>query len=64
MEDNREEKAYQVVVNQGDGGSRQSIWPFGKLVPSGWKSLEVSGNKEKCLEFIRANWNGTDYPPK
>ena len=61
METKQEEKEFRVVVNQ---DNRHSLWPFGKLVPTGWKPLEVTGDKEACLEFIRGNWDGTEYPGK
>ena len=49
---------WQVVLN---GEEQYSVWPVKKEIPLGWRSVEVSGTKEKCLEYIDSTW--TDMRP-
>ncbi|GAA3960945.1 MbtH family NRPS accessory protein [Actinomadura viridis] len=45
---------YKVVVNDEE---QYSIWPVDRDDPLGWKSVGVSGTKERCLEHIRMVWS-------
>jgi len=49
---------WHVVIN---GEEQYSVWPVQKEMPLGWRSVEVSGTKEKCLEYIDNTW--TDMQP-
>ena len=50
---------YVVVINDED---QYSIWPEFKLVPAGWRAMDVSGNREHCLTYIEQHW--TDLRPR
>lgn len=45
---------YAVVRNDEE---QFSIWPSGRPIPLGWRSVGVDGTKAECLEFIEHNWN-------
>lgn len=47
-----------VVVNVEE---QYSIWPYNKEIPNGWHDVGISGNKEKCLDYIKKTW--TDMRP-
>lgn len=49
---------YVVVSNDEE---QFSIWPSGRTIPLGWRSVGVEGEKAECLEFIERNW--TDMRP-
>ena len=49
---------YNVVVNHEE---QYSIWPVGKDIPLGWKSVGKSGPKTECLNYIKEVW--TDMRP-
>ncbi len=51
--------AYDVVVNDEE---QYSIWAVGRAVPAGWRTVGVSGTREKCLEHVEEVW--TDMRPK
>ena len=53
------EDEYRVVVNDEE---QYSLWPAFRAIPVGWADALMTGTKEDCLEFIRANW--TDMRPK
>lgn len=55
---NSTERLYEVVVNHEE---QYSIWPAGKSVPAGWKSVGILGAKESCLSHINNVW--TDMRP-
>ena len=57
-EEKEDKRTYAVVVNHEE---QYSIWPLGREVPLGWKTLEVNGPKEKCLAHIKEVW--TDMRP-
>ena len=44
---------YVVVSNDEE---QFSIWPSGRIIPLGWRSVGVEGVKAECLEFIERNW--------
>jgi MbtH protein len=52
------ETAYDVVVNDEE---QYSIWPAGRELPEGWRTVGVSGRKDECLAHIREVW--TDITP-
>ncbi|MET9855050.1 MbtH family protein [Streptomyces sp. NPDC006450] len=47
-----------VVVNEEE---QYSIWPEGKEIPAGWRSVHGPSEKDECLEYIEAHW--TDMRP-
>jgi MbtH protein len=47
-----------VVVNEEE---QYSIWPEGKEIPAGWRSVHVPAEKDECLEYIETHW--TDMRP-
>lgn len=49
---------YYVVVNHEE---QYSIWPEGKNLPLGWKTVGEAKPKEQCLEYIEQVW--TDMRP-
>jgi len=50
--------SYTVVVNHEE---QYSIWPEGRDIPDGWRSLGVSGTEAECLDHIEQIW--TDMRP-
>jgi MbtH protein len=53
-----EETTYEVVVNHEE---QYSIWPTGRELPLGWRTVGTSGVKAVCLEYINKVW--TDMRP-
>jgi MbtH protein len=54
----QEDAVFHVVINS----ERQySIWPEGKVVPAGWGTVGVMGDKASCLDHIEKTW--TDMRP-
>lgn len=53
-----EERDYEVVINDEE---QYSIWPVGRELPLGWRTVGVSGSKEVCLAHIDKVW--TDMRP-
>lgn len=49
---------YEVVVNHEE---QYSIWPVGREVPLGWKTVGKSGSKKEVLDYIEEVW--TDMRP-
>ncbi|MFF3482682.1 MbtH family protein [Streptomyces sp. NPDC002701] len=47
-----------VVVNEEE---QYSIWPEGKEIPAGWRSVRAPAEKDECLEYIETHW--TDMRP-
>lgn len=58
QEETEDTTIYQVVMNHEE---QYSIWPSGKEIPLGWKSVGQSGPKAECLRYIEAVW--TDMRP-
>lgn len=52
------QELYEVVKNIEE---QYSIWPQNKEVPSGWKKVGYSGEKDVCLKHIEQVW--TDMRP-
>ncbi|HEY0525322.1 MAG TPA: MbtH family NRPS accessory protein [Stellaceae bacterium] len=52
------EPQYDVVVNDEE---QYSIWPAGKAIPNGWRSVGSRGDKSSCLAYIKEVW--TDMRP-
>lgn len=50
---------YTVVINHEE---QYSIWPDGREIPLGWKSIGKSGTKKDCMTYIEEVW--TDIRPK
>lgn len=57
FEDN-DGRRYVVVVNHEE---QYSIWPHGREIPAGWRTVGVDGDKSRCLEYIDEVW--TDMRP-
>jgi MbtH protein len=53
-----ENRDFDVVVNDDE---QYSIWPVGRSVPAGWRTVGVRGKKAVCLEHIERVW--TDLRP-
>jgi MbtH protein len=51
-------RRYTVVVNDEE---QYSIWPVGRVIPTGWLVAGVSGTKRECLAQIDELW--TDMRP-
>jgi MbtH protein len=51
-------RTYVVVVNHEE---QYSIWPDGREIPAGWRSVGVTGEKPVCLAYIEKVW--TDMRP-
>lgn len=49
---------YEVVINIEE---QYSIWPQGREVPLGWRTVGKSGPKADCLAYIKEVW--TDMRP-
>ncbi|MGA8117742.1 MAG: MbtH family NRPS accessory protein [Actinocatenispora sp.] len=47
-----------VVVNDEE---QYSIWPHGRDIPNGWRTVGDAGSQEACLDYIEKNW--TDIRP-
>lgn len=58
MEDSKDTGIYKVVVNHEE---QYSIWPDDRDLPVGWQDTGESGEKEKCLSYIKMVW--TDMRP-
>jgi MbtH protein len=58
MTSEHEGEIYIVVLNHEE---QYSIWPEYKSIPDGWHPAGKSGDKEACLEYIKAVW--TDMRP-
>lgn len=46
-------KSWSVVINL---EHQYSIWPTFKAIPLGWKTVEKTGTKEECLNYIKEVW--------
>jgi MbtH protein len=55
---NENENTYEVVINHEE---QYSIWQTGKEIPGGWRTVNKSGTKEECLDYIEEVW--TDMRP-
>jgi MbtH protein len=44
---------YRVVVNHEE---QYSIWPDYKEIPDGWKTVDKTGDKQTCLDYIKEVW--------
>lgn len=49
---------YEVVMNHEE---QYSIWPEGREVPAGWRTVGKAGPKADCLAYIETVW--TDMRP-
>ena len=49
---------YRVVMNEEE---QYSIWPAGRMLPSGWRDEGTTGPKAACLAHIEEVW--TDMRP-
>jgi MbtH protein len=47
------EEIYVVVVNHEE---QYSIWPEYKAIPTGWKAVGTTGQKQVCLDYIKETW--------
>ena len=49
---------FTVVCNHEE---QYSIWPAGRDIPLGWRSVGKTGEKQECLDYIAEIW--TDMRP-
>jgi MbtH protein len=56
--DEEDNTTYAVVINHEE---QYSIWPVGREVPLGWKTVGKQGTKQACLDYIEEVW--TDMRP-
>jgi MbtH protein len=56
--DDEDTGIYAVVVNHEE---QYSIWPVGRELPAGWRSVGVEGSKQECVDHIDEVW--TDMRP-
>jgi MbtH protein len=52
------EQTFVVVVNDEE---QYSIWPERRELPAGWRTVNKSGSKQDCLNYIKEVW--TDMRP-
>ena len=52
--DSTNEPEFTVVISDEE---RYSIWPTYKDVPWGWRSADVTGSRQACLDHIAKVWN-------
>jgi MbtH protein len=57
-EPDESEQVYEVVANEEE---QYSIWPAGRPLPAGWRTVGNAGPKEQCLAYISEVW--TDMRP-
>ena len=53
-----DEALFDVVVNHEE---QYSIWPVGRSVPAGWRTVGKTGIRQECLARIEEVW--TDLRP-
>lgn len=53
IDDQEDTRDYVVVMNHEE---QYSIWPKGKRMPAGWRSVGKEGRKAECLEYIDQTW--------
>lgn len=53
-----ENSRFVVVVNHEE---QHSVWPADRNVPAGWRTLDVLGTRDECLDYIEVHW--TDIRP-
>jgi MbtH protein len=58
MDNKTNNSVCKVVVNH---ESQYSIWPADRPDPPGWRDTGQSGDKAKCLDYIKTAW--TDMRP-
>ena len=56
--DEADQTIYKVLVNHEE---QYSIWPADREIPAGWHDAGKQGEKQECLDYIRAVW--TDMRP-
>jgi MbtH protein len=48
-----------IVVTNDEG--QYAIWPSGRPIPVGWRSVGITGDRGACLSYIERVW--TDITP-
>lgn len=56
--DDNVEPTFNVIINEEE---QYSLWPTERELPAGWRTVGVSGTKQKCLDYIQEVW--TDMRP-
>lgn len=46
---------YIIILDQ-DLEAEYCLWPEGKAIPRGWKSVGRSGSKQECINHLRQIW--------
>lgn len=52
-------EVFRVLVNDEE---QHSLWPAGKEIPAGWRSVHGPAGKADCLAYVEEHW--TDLRPK
>jgi MbtH protein len=58
MFEDDDERRYEVVTNDEE---QYSIWPVGRDIPAGWRSVGRQGSKSESIAYIDEVW--TDMRP-
>ncbi|MGI8625081.1 MAG: MbtH family protein [Geodermatophilaceae bacterium] len=58
MFEDDDERRYEVVTNDEE---QYSIWPVGRDIPAGWRSVGRQGSKSESMAYIDEVW--TDMRP-
>lgn len=53
MDETVDERTYDVVCNYEE---QYSIWPTGRELPDGWRTIGFQGRKPECLTHIEEIW--------
>lgn len=51
-------RTYIVLINHEE---QYSLWPHGKAVPDGWRTVGKEGSKDDCVKYVDEVW--TDMRP-
>jgi MbtH protein len=49
---------FYVLVNAGD---QYSIWPAFADIPTGWRPVFGSANRQECLAYVETNWTDMQF---
>lgn len=53
-----DERPFHVVVNDEE---QYSVWPAGRTMPAGWRTVGEPASRQECLDRIEQVW--TDIRP-
>ena len=58
MDHDEDTRTYIVLINHEE---QYSLWPQGKKIPEGWRSVGREGTREECSKYVDEVW--TDMRP-